>query len=130
MFDFFTYLLNNLKTITVAPETPVEIWIIKRYKTLFKCHIKDQIWGESEFNRMRVEPGEYGIGNPVVVVVNAMNEKKITGHAICRQEFENLYGKLPTLNNSQTAADRDEEYEMLANAVNEISQTLDRIMNS
>lgn len=129
MFGFLAYLINNLKTVEVSPETPVEVWIIKRYKTLFKCHVKDQTWGDSEFNRMRVEPGEYSIGNPVVVVVNAINEKKITGEAIDRQKFEKKYGRMPTLNNNQVAIDHDVEYEMLANAVKEMSQTLDRIMN-
>ena len=120
MFDFFFYLFNNLKTVEIASETPVEVWIIKRYKTLFKCHVKDQTWAESEFNRMRVELGEYGIGNPVIVVINAMDEKRITGHAICRQEFENLYGNLPVLNNDQVAADRDAEYEELLKSVEEL----------
>lgn len=128
MFKYLIHLLSRPKTVQIAPETPVEVWIIKYYKTLFKCHIKDQTWGESEFNGTTVEPGEYGIGNPVIIVINAINEKKITGKAIDRDQFILRYGEVPTLNNNQAAADRDGEYEMLAKAVKEIGDTVDRIM--
>ncbi len=128
MIGFFKYLLRKNNAPQIAPETPVEVWIIKYYKTLFKCHIKDQTWGESEFNRMTVEPGEYGIGNPVIIVINTINDKKITGEAIDRDKFILKYGEVPTLNNNQAAADQDAEYEMLAKAVKEIGDTVDRIM--
>lgn len=128
MFNYLIHRLSRPKAVQIAPETPVQVWVIKQYKTLFKSHIKNETWAESEFYGMRVEPGEYGVGNPMIIVINAINEQRISGEAIDRNQFVLKYGELPTFSSDHAAADRDAEYEGLLKSVEELRATYNRIM--
>ncbi len=126
MFDFISCLLNNLKPTTIAPETPVEIWVIKRYNTLFRCHVRDEAWESLNIKNLQIDHKEYGIGNPVIVVIN---DVKSIAFGTDRSEFERIYGNLPILSNEQAAKDRDLYAEYLRQSVAELEEIYNRIMN-
>ena len=125
MTGFITYLYYKLCPPKIADETPVQIWIIDNYGSSFKYHLKDQIWGESEFKDSKIEPGEYGFGNPVFIVIN-MNSAK--GQIIDQNTFNTRFGHLPTLSSDQVREQRDEYGQTLKNAVAELQEFHQRIM--